>query len=953
MQPEGLLERDDELARLSTDLATARAGRGRAVLVSGAAGIGKTALLSCAERRAQMHGMPVLRARGTELERDFAFGVARQLFERMLRGLDVDERARLLDGAAQAAGALLDAPAGPESESEHRAFAVVHGLYTFVANLAERRPLVILVDDAHWADTASLRWLSYLAGRLDAMSALVLVAVRAADPAGVDASLAAIAAEPGTHVMTLQPLGAAASEVLLRRHFGSPADPEFSAACHRATAGNPFFLDELCRSLHAARVAPTAESAAQVVDQGPAAVARSVLQRTAGLSAPSVRLARALALLDGEAELRHAAALAGLDDATAADAATRLANAQIVADDGRLSFQHPIVRSAIYADIPGAERAHAHARAARMLAGSASAERISAHVLFAMPAQDPWVITVLERAAADALGRGAPDSAVTYLRRALAEPPGPGDRQRLLAQLGWAEYLAHDRDAAVAHLVEASRTSSATVDTATLALRTSRVLVIAGVDRSTDAVEILDRAIVQIPAAQSEVRMRLEAELVVAAGLKLSTRSLHRKWLETLHARSFGDDHAERALLATLVGWTVIEGRVPGRFADLARRAGVAGPPEHIAGILTERALANGRLLEDEGPESDQFYTAVSTLYLIGRLERSAHWLDRAIQASQSRGSLVGFALASAFRAEVCYRMGELSQAEAHARAAMAFAPGDVTAVLVNTLLERGDLPAAAAVLDRRPVDIGHDHLLMQPVIAARGRLRILQGETRHGATDLAAVGQWLDRWPVLNPAVVPWRSMLAPCLARQGDTEQARALAAEELKHAAKLGQAPALGIALRGVALLEGQSDSIPLLRDAARVLESSEAPLEHAWALMHLGAALRRAGHRREARDPLRHALDMAHRCSADRLAERARTELLATGARPRRRVIHGRDALTPTERRIAELAATGQTTREIADGLFVTCKTIETHLGHVYRKLDIHSRTQLTAALGPRE
>jgi DNA-binding CsgD family transcriptional regulator len=297
--------------------------------------------------------------------------------------------------------------------------------------------------------------------------------------------------------------------------------------------------------------------------------------------------------------------------------------------------------------------------------------------------------------------------------------------------------------------------------------------------------------------------------------------------------------------------------------------------------------------------------------------------------------------------------MGDLSQAEAHARAAMAFAPGDVTAVLVNTLIERGDVAAAADVLDIRPVDAGDDHLLLQPVIAARGRLRIMHGEDQLGISDLQAVGEWLDRWPVLNPAVVPWRSMLAQSLARLGDAQHAQELAAEELKTARGLGQAPALGIALRGVALLEGQDDSIPLLHEAVRVLEGSAARLEHAWALMHLGAALRRAGHRREARDPLREALDTAHRCGADLLARQARTELLATGARPRRHVIHGRDALTATERRIAELAATGQTTREIAHDLFVTTKTVETHLGHIYRKLDIHSRSQLAAALGPRE
>jgi DNA-binding CsgD family transcriptional regulator len=950
IESEGLLERELELGLLADDLANARAGSGRLVLVHGPAGVGKTVLVRRVQAHAEAAGMVVLRARGAELERGFAFGVVRQLFERVVLDCESGERSRLLSGPGRAAGALLGATDPPELSSEHRSFAVLHGLYALASNLAQRGPIVMLVDDAHWADVPSLRWLSYLAGRLDGLAGLVVVAVRGIDRSPADPSLDAIAAESGTRVMAIEPLSTAASAVLVERQFGTAAAVEFRAACHAATGGNPFFLGELFHALRAACVAPTVAGAARVAEQGPATLARSVLLRTAGLSGGAGALARALAVLGSDAELRHAASLALLDDAAATDAASRLADAQIIVGDQRLSFVHPIVGSSFYADIPGATRARAHARAARLLSeAGGAAERVSAHLLAAVPAGDPWPVQVLEQAAVDALRRGAPESAAIYLRRALTEPPPRETRHRVLAQLGWAEYLAHERQGAVEHLSEAARLAETDEDRATLALQASMVLVVAGDDRSEEAVGILDRAIPEIPHGESQIRMRLEAHLVAAAGLKLSTRPRQREWLDRLHAQPLGDSPAERLLLGNLVAWTLLEGRVPGRFVDLARRGAKAGSPAQIALELTKRALAGGRLLDEEGPESQLFYLVATTLLNADWLDRSAYWFNRALGAASKRGSAAGFALASAFQAEVAYRTGDLVSAEAHARAAMTFAPGDVTAVLVNILLERGQLADAAAIVEKYPIDSNADHLMLQPVIAARGRLRIAQGNAPKGISDLLTAGEWLDRWPIQNPSVVPWRSTLAAALPQPQQHDRARQLATTEVDQARALAQPRSLGIALRVAALLEERADSISLLRDTAGVLEGSESRLEHARALTDLGAALRRHGHRTDARKPLRQALDMAHRCGATALSARARAELLATGARPRRIALTGRDALTPTERRIADMAAEGRTTPEIAQALFVTTKTVETHLGHTYQKLDIHSRNHLATAL----
>jgi DNA-binding CsgD family transcriptional regulator len=181
----------------------------------------------------------------------------------------------------------------------------------------------------------------------------------------------------------------------------------------------------------------------------------------------------------------------------------------------------------------------------------------------------------------------------------------------------------------------------------------------------------------------------------------------------------------------------------------------------------------------------------------------------------------------------------------------------------------------------------------------------------------------------------------------------EARALAAEEVKLSQTHGGPRARGVSLRAAGLVEGGTRGIELLRHAVTVLENSGARIEHARALADLGAALRRAGHRADSREILRTALDLAHRCGAHALSERARTELIAAGGRPRRLVLTGLDSLTASERRVAQLAAAGLANRDIAQQLFITTRTVEGHLTHVYQKLDITSREQLTDAFATRD
>src|SRR5262245_31178257 len=367
-----LLERAQELVRIESALAEARSGRGRLVVIEGPAGIGKTALLAAARAKAAESGFRVLRSQANELERDFAFGVVRQLFEPPLAEASAPERVDLLQGAAGVAAGLLRLPGRAAAPAPHGAvvdpsFAILHGLYWLCANLASTGPLCLAVDDAHWADAASLRYLAFLITRLEELEVAVVAAARPRE-AGIDAELLGmVTAEPSADVIRLPPLTRAAVAQLVESRFGGPGDPVFVDACLRATRGTPFLLRHLIDAVNERGIAPTADAAHHVEALGAQTIGRSILVRLGRLPEQAGRLARALALLE-RGELFQTARLAGLEEEEAAGAADLLTASGLLEAGRPLTFIHPIVRSAIYAELSEAERTQGHRRAARLLA---------------------------------------------------------------------------------------------------------------------------------------------------------------------------------------------------------------------------------------------------------------------------------------------------------------------------------------------------------------------------------------------------------------------------------------------------------------------------------------------------------------------------------------------------------------------------------------------------------
>ena len=520
---ESLLERDRELRSLRALLADARAGDGSVAVVEGPAGIGKTALLEVICALAAGEGFEVLAAGGAELEGEFAFGLVRQLFESRLRRLPPGERADVLSGAAQLAERALGL-AATDVEDAPGLVASVHGMYWLAANLGERSPLLLAVDDAQWGDLPSLRWLCYLARRLDGVPLVALVATRPGASPAVAELIDELRRERATRVVTLAPLSEDAVRGLVEGAFGVTAASEFVHACHEQSAGNPLLVRELTTALVADGEQPDATAAQRVLALPPREALRAVLVRLGRLPPAASALARAVAVLETDAAVRDAAALAGIDERAAIHAVDGLVAAGILSADPQLGFVHPLLRAAVYEDIPPARRARDHARAARLLrADPAAGERVTAHLLACEPTAEDWVIGHLRAAAQSALARGAAETAVAVLQRCLAERPPLGLRATILAELGGAERRIEPASA-LEHLTEAHATTSEARERIAVARDLAAALL--GCARVKDAYEVLERALADVPDDDRELALTVEAELLAAGllGPRLRTR---------------------------------------------------------------------------------------------------------------------------------------------------------------------------------------------------------------------------------------------------------------------------------------------------------------------------------------------------------------------------------------------------------------------------------------------
>ncbi len=908
-----LLERERELARLTGRLAEARAGDGGLTVIEGPPGIGKTSLVEAARAQAIKMGMRVLHGRGSELEREFAYAVLRQAIEPPLGEMSSTERAAVTTGAARHAGALLD----PE-QSATSVEALLHGLYWLLGNLAESRPLLLAVDDAHWADEASIVALAFLARRVGQLPVAIVVATRPPDPDGGIALVTLVSDATAERLLPVA-LGDASIAAL----SGSD-DDAFVRAAMRATGGNPFLLEQLLRELGPDR------TAAGVAAIEPRELGRTVLAR---LSDGARALARALAILGESATPSECAALAGVDGA--ADAVEELSAAGVLAEDGALRFRHPLLVAAVATGLPAARQAEWHARAATLLReNGADVERIAVHLAATPPAGSAALVDTLIVAAERARARGASAAAEAPLRRALAEPPEPTRRPAILMLLG--EALSHGSEqAAAAAFAEAARaTDDPALHTRALEARARVLWAAPSAAVEADLAEI-DALIASLPLDADDLRFRLEAARLAVAQRSVAAMPEAMARAERSGLLAVGGPELPNALAHAAL-WRMQRGHDAAGCVALARRS--------------VRAAAAARAY-DATPPGLWFPFTLIVLRAAEQLDDAGASALALQGATRANGSATWYSLTTDWHARLLADAGDLHGAEEEARLAVDAGTGTEpwmqalpVRTLVSVLLDRGQAPEAAHAW--RTLGLGEeipDSRPLTELLIVRARLRHALGDPAGALADIEEARRRLSRSaaPSMNDQAA---RLLHARLAPAGDARDAAVIAAQQVAEA--WGTAGAIGAVVRLRGLLE---NSVELLRAAAQRLAESPLRLQHAEALADLGAALRRANHRSEAREPLRMALELARSTGADGLAATVAAELAATGARVPARPRAGTDALTPAERRITRLAAEGATNKEIAQALFVSVKTVEMHLGNAYRKLDVSSRRDLVRRL----
>lgn len=900
-----LLGREREREAIGRALERARAGESATVVLVGEAGIGKTALLDYAADRAA--GMRVLRARGIESEAQIPFASLLELLRPALAVVD-----RIPAPQAVALEAALALRPGRAQER----FAVGAATLSVLAAYAEEGPVALLIDDAHWLDGSSAEALLFAIRRLVADPIAVVIAAREDDP-----SLLAGADLP---TRRLGGLSSAEASPLL-----AGLTPTAAERLHRATAGNPLALIELAGDAHDLELAP--EGAPVLVS---ARIARAFLRRVDELD----ELARRALLLVATSDsgdlpmLERAAARLGMELSTLAAAETV---GLVTLGGGSVEFRHPLARSAIYAHASAEDRRAAHRALAEALPDR-DVDRRAWHLAAAAIGTEESASAALEQAGSRGRARSAYATASAAFERAARLTSNRPRCARLLldaAESGW-QAGAADR---AGRLLECARGED---EEGSLGVAIDRLAGHIAVRRGP-VMRGHDILVAAAARAEPEAAVAMLAEAAIAC---FQAGDADRMLAAGEAAQAALSDHpSERArlLAATTLGMSHVIGGDAAAGAEAIHQgvALAAGSPElrddpellpwlAIAPLFLRQAGA-GRLLLDQALEIARERTALGALpFVLNLLARDQATTDQWAVAEATYQEAIGLARETDQRTNLALGLTGLAwvQArrgrEAAVRAAVAEA-----------------LELSAAVGSR---------LYEVWATAALGELELGRGDAVHAAEHFEHQRRLLGELGITDVDLFPG-SELVDVYLRLGRISDAEALTNEFMAAARAKGQPWSMARALRCRALLADDADVVSGFEQAlARHAETADA-FETARTRLAYGERLRRARNRVLARAQLRQALETFEQLDAAPWAERAGTELAASGERLRRRDPSTLDELTPQELQIAMLLAGGRTTREAAAALFLSPKTIEYHLRHVYLKLGIHSRDDLSRIL----
>jgi len=909
------------------------------VLVEGPPGSGKSTLLNDLTWRLGQQRL-VLSAGCGRLDGGYTFGLIGQLFEPLLSGPELaDARGSLdlvRDALAETGAERRDAMGDPLRRLQDAALRLIHAL-------TRRAPVLICVDDAHWGDGPSLACLAHLARRTARQPVLIALTRCPQILVTVPDGLAELLLRPDCVRIQPAALDQQQTATLIGGILQAGLSPALTAFCHRVTRGNPQMLIELVRAISETATPPPEETEASFTGLVAEIRARRAVELLRRQPDDIQDLVAVLAVL-GERGLDVAADLTQLEPPQVKHSTEELVRLGLLrrTTAGRPMFADERLHAAVRDGLSPEVRDELRIRAARALSvRGAPVEHVAAAVQGTRPAGDPWVAEVLCEAARARMATGYPEEVVGYLQRVLREQLDPRQRADLMIQLGTAR-LHGDPEAAGRHFRESARlTADPRVHAAALigfcqaCLLMQRPLEVtpelAAALRNLTAVE-------EMTEADTEALLRLRAMLVIASdGPGESVQP------DDGGAGPAGPRRTTPAECELLSAFAL----------QIAERGGSA---EEAVGLAL-RAMSGTSLRERES--HSLFVRSVSVLLYADHLDAAMQWAGRMAETGSRHRWRLFQLIGRCLRAEAAFRRGELELSLSEARAA--FESTGLTdrsayhtlarANLTRVLTELNRLDEAERFLDDHGTALTGSPRTRITILAARSRLLARRGNPDGALYDLLEAGRLLGTLRIVNPAILPWRSQAAELYAELGNHTRARDLADEELALARQWGAPRAIGIALRARGKVTEGPGGVRLLEDAVHVLGGSSARFELASAYAELGARHRMLGAPAAARGALRKAAWIAEQCTAHALLDRVRAELLLSGARPRTGSQSGAAALTPGERRVAELAAQGHKNRQIAERLSVSPNTVEVHLTNTYRKLAISSRAQLADVLYP--
>ncbi|WP_210408350.1 AAA family ATPase [Allokutzneria sp. NRRL B-24872] len=937
VRPARVVGRSTEVAALTARARSALSGRSQAVVLRGPAGIGKSRLIEdLLPGLALEHRATVLRADCREVTSGVGYGAVRALFAPL--GITDEDDARLTASARWALPVLAE-NAAADGLGDSPSYRVLHGLYWLVVNLAAEAPLVLVLDNAHWCDERSLHWLDFLLRRADDLPLLVVLAHRGPGSAGLGALL--------THTrctsLDLGPLSADEIAELAADTLGARPTPAFLRACVEVSGGNPLLTARLFTELHRDGAFPDDEAVARARVVGRDVLASSVLLRLAGLPEHARAVALAVAVLGaavpgGGADI--VSMLAGVQARMVGLSTEALRRNEVLRPD-ELDFVHDEVRGAVLAATPADQVERLRMRAARLLNDAGRpAEEVANQLMLLAELPEPWMLGVLTDAAAQAEQRGAPDAAASYLTRAL-EHVEPAAQIPIRAQL--ARCLAHTDP--VGALDQLGRVLSLSTDVRQRAeVAVHYGLTALATQKAPEATAVLSGVLAELgeaigdepTAADADLRTRLWAALLFVGSDEKTTMPVLRELARTMPL-PHGETPAERGVLAMASSLAAVECKPVEHVVDLARRA-LRGP----TGALPSWAVLN----------------AAFTLQMADKTDESLAAFGSVLEDSREHANLWSYCMTLASRAVLHYSVGDLAEftADIHtAHAVFEQEPWDNAGMvpwvgLAVAHLERAELDEAEKALARVRIDRIDDLIWEGPhYLMAAARLHWRRGDLDGALDHLFRCGAILEESGITNPLYARWWIDVACIRAEQGQQRHAREIVERSQDLAQQWGTLRGVGLGLLAEGVLAEPRRAVRVLSEAVDVLSGTSARLDHALALCKLGQASLWVDEAKGAREHLRGALDLATRCGSQVLANEAGRLLVFAGGRLRKEIRSPLDGLTGSERRVAVMAAEGNSNREIAESLFVTVRTVEVHLTNVYRKLGLSRRAELPGAL----